>query len=48
MLVDGPFILDQRDLSLNFRGSSNQRLIDKETIQRYLEPIKVKLEENIG
>ena len=48
MLVDGPFILDQRDLSLNFRGSSNQRLIDKETIQRYLKPVKVKLEENIG
>lgn len=28
VLVDGPFELDQRDLSLAFRGSANQRLID--------------------
>ncbi len=28
VLVDGPFVLSQRDLSLAFRGSSNQRLID--------------------
>jgi len=28
ILVDGPFILDQRDLSLAFRGSRNQRIID--------------------
>lgn len=28
MLVDGRFILAQRDLSLRFRGSRNQRLID--------------------
>ena len=27
MLVDGPFILAERDLSLRFRGSRNQRLI---------------------
>ena len=27
-LVDGKFILEQRDLSLLFRGSRNQRLID--------------------
>ncbi len=26
-LIDGPFILKQRDLSLRFRGSSNQRLL---------------------
>lgn len=26
-LVDGPFILSQRDLSLKFRGSRNQRLL---------------------
>ena len=26
MLVDGPFILSQRDISLKFRGSRNQRL----------------------
>lgn len=28
VLVDGPFELDKRDLSLAFRGSNNQRLID--------------------
>lgn len=27
-LVDGPFILSERDLSLPFRGSRNQRIID--------------------
>ncbi|MBQ3353329.1 anaerobic ribonucleoside-triphosphate reductase activating protein [Candidatus Saccharibacteria bacterium] len=26
-LIDGPFILSQKDLSLRFRGSSNQRLL---------------------
>ena len=26
-LIDGPFILEKRDLSLRFRGSSNQRLL---------------------
>ena len=28
VLVDGPFELDKKDISLLFRGSSNQRLID--------------------
>jgi anaerobic ribonucleoside-triphosphate reductase activating protein len=28
ILVDGPFVLDLRDMSLRFRGSANQRLID--------------------
>ena len=27
-LIDGPFILEQRHLSLKFRGSSNQRIIN--------------------
>ena len=27
ILIDGPFILEQRDLSLQFRGSKNQRII---------------------
>ena len=28
VLVDGPFIESEMDISLTFRGSSNQRLID--------------------
>ena len=28
VLVDGPFVIERKDLSLRFRGSSNQRLID--------------------
>lgn len=28
ILVDGPFILEQKSLMLHFRGSKNQRLID--------------------
>lgn len=28
VLVDGPFFLEQKNLSLRFRGSENQRLID--------------------
>lgn len=28
VLVDGPFVLAQRSLELNFRGSANQRIID--------------------
>lgn len=34
VLVDGPFILAQRDISLAFRGSSNQRIINvKESLK---------------
>ncbi len=28
VLVDGPFMLDKKNISLEFRGSENQRLID--------------------
>ena len=32
LLIDGPFVLEQRNLALRFRGSENQRLINmKET-----------------
>ena len=35
VLVDGPYIEEQRDITLAFRGSKNQRLIDvKETFQQ--------------
>ncbi|MCR5304171.1 MAG: anaerobic ribonucleoside-triphosphate reductase activating protein [Lachnospiraceae bacterium] len=34
VLVDGPFVLDLKDITLKFRGSSNQRLIDmKKTLE---------------
>lgn len=34
VLVDGPYIEEQRDITLKFRGSKNQRLIDvKETLK---------------
>ena len=32
VLVDGPFVLAERDLSLRFRGSGNQRILKKEQI----------------
>lgn len=35
ILVDGPYIEEQRDITLAFRGSRNQRLIDvKETLKQ--------------
>lgn len=35
VIVDGPYIEEQRDITLPFRGSSNQRIIDvKETIKQ--------------
>jgi anaerobic ribonucleoside-triphosphate reductase activating protein len=36
-LVDGPYIEEQRDLTLLFRGSSNQRLLDKFARDRIVE-----------
>lgn len=30
ILVDGPFIEEKKNLTLKFRGSSNQRLLSKE------------------
>jgi anaerobic ribonucleoside-triphosphate reductase activating protein len=35
VLVDGPYIEEQRDITLKFKGSKNQRLIDvKETLKQ--------------
>lgn len=35
VLVDGPYIEEQRDITLKFRGSKNQRLIDvKKTLEQ--------------
>lgn len=35
-LIDGPFILEKKDLSLKFRGSSNQRLLNKKDIEQII------------
>jgi anaerobic ribonucleoside-triphosphate reductase activating protein len=37
-LVDGPFIFAKKDLTLKYRGSSNQRVID---VKKSLETGKV-------
>lgn len=34
VLVDGPFILEQKSLSLKFKGSKNQRVIDMHIYQK--------------
>jgi len=35
VMVDGPFIMEQRDITLRFRGSANQRIIDvQESIKK--------------
>nr|WP_235695556.1 anaerobic ribonucleoside-triphosphate reductase activating protein [Desulforamulus hydrothermalis] len=39
VLVDGPFEQDKRDLSLAFRGSANQRLIDLPSSRRNGQPV---------
>jgi len=43
LLVDGPFILEQRDLDLLYRGSKNQRLIDLAAMRKSGDLTKVLL-----
>ena len=38
-LVDGPFVLEKRDLELNFRGSSNQRVLDMKKTRQAGNPV---------
>lgn len=40
VLIDGPFILEQRDISLAYRGSSNQRLLDLPASLRQGKPVE--------
>lgn len=46
VLVDGPFILKQKDLTLRFRGSRNQRVINLKETRRMNELILENLEED--
>ena len=39
VLVDGPYIQEKRDLSLAFRGSSNQRIIDLNKTRKHNEVV---------
>lgn len=34
ILIDGPFLLEEKDLELRFRGSANQRVIDMKETRR--------------
>ena len=40
VLVDGPFVLDEKDITLKFKGSKNQRIID---MKATIESKKIKL-----
>ncbi|MTI81388.1 MAG: anaerobic ribonucleoside-triphosphate reductase activating protein [Firmicutes bacterium] len=44
VLVDGPFIQEQKDLTLAFRGSLNQRIIDVQETIKQGELVELKLE----
>lgn len=41
VLVDGPFILEKRDISLQLRGSSNQRILVKNEDNIFVEVEKI-------
>lgn len=42
ILIDGPFEIEKRDLTLIFRGSSNQRILDVERTLERKKPVYVK------
>lgn len=39
-IIDGPFILEEKDLTLKFKGSKNQRYLKKEEIVKIIEDSK--------
>ena len=39
ILIDGPFIKEERDLTLQFRGSRNQRIIDMNETRKTGRPV---------
>lgn len=41
VLVDGPFVLDKKDIALKFKGSSNQRAIDLKASRKMGEIIEI-------
>ena len=43
VMVDGKFEEDKKDLSLRFRGSSNQRIIDVQESLKEHKPVDFKL-----
>ena len=40
ILVDGPYVESRRNLELEFRGSDNQRLLNREAMRRLREARK--------
>lgn len=43
-IVDGPFILEEKDLELPFRGSRNQRIIDVAKSLKSKRPVEITIE----
>lgn len=43
VLVDGPFLMEQRTLTMRFRGSSNQRIIDMKKTRESGQVIELKI-----
>lgn len=41
VLVDGPFIQEQKDITLEFRGSKNQRVLDMRQSLLHQKPIEI-------
>lgn len=43
VMVDGPFIEDLKDISLAYRGSSNQRVLDTQLSKKLNYPVEIEL-----